>query len=465
MSNKYFEEYTPEEYKQLAVALTLANAKLQDMYMMKTHSDFQILQSRITEQVNKAEALRQIQENELTLNPKVVSYLFNSPAQAQQQAQQQLQQIQNPAPVGIPALAPVVEGEQKDEAPDAPVDGEQKADAPDDVDDEEKQLVYSMNTNMDSIGYAKSLERAEDKINEADENELREIIERTTDDLSLIGLSENVRKLLKEEKKKAEKKLNDIQLYDTEQVNILNDEYENVEQRRELNEQMDKINNSSYEDVIEILQNSKDILQRFTDKGLSDKAIDINKGIVRLAEKRLLRDDKPAVPAPKKGKKTRADWEKEVREQLGDVPNLGQSGMVNKDMLIEILEQNMTFEEADDFIKRGKQTKEQIKKLKERLIQLDAPATPVLIRTPSAPLSPRPTQSRPAINIPVLADEGKTTRKLIKKTEGKPTRKSIKKTEGKGLKYKKTPKKLLMVGSAHAGNNNKKMLKMLKRKK
>ena len=89
--------------------------------------------------------------------------------------------------------------------------------------------------------------------------------------------------------------------------------------------------------------------------------------------------------------------------------------------------------------------------LEKRLKRLtEETATPVLQRTKSRPLTPRPPgmPARPATNIPLLADEGKP-----------------KKTSGKGLKYKKTPKKLLMLGSAHAGNNNKKMLKMLKRKK
>ena len=374
MSNKYFEEYTPEEYKQLSVALTLANAKLQDMYMMKTHSDFQILQSRITEQVNKAEALRQIKENELTLNPKVVSYLFNSPAQAQQQAQQQLQQIQNPAPVGIPALPPVVEGEQKDEAPEQ---GEQKADAPEEEEDEDaRKTVDMLNLDMETEGYANSIEGVRKSIKEADDSLLKDYIEESQDYLMLKGLNENVRKLYNEQK--------------------------------------------------------------------------------NLAEAKLLENKKPAsAPAPKE-KKTRAYYEKKVRDKLGDVPNLGQSGMVNKDMLIEILEQNMNKAEADDFIKRGKQTKDEFKALKRRREKLDQAATPV---SRAEPETPRPETSRPATKIPMLADEGKKI-----KTSIRPFKKKTP-TQGKGLKYKKTPKKLLMVGSAHAGNNNKKMLKMLKRKK
>jgi hypothetical protein len=451
MSNKYFEEYTPEEYKQLAVALTLANAKLSDMYMLKQHSDFQILQSRITEQVNKAEALRQIKENELTLNPKVISYLFNSPAQEQQQAQQQLQQIQNPAPVGIPVLPPVlppvVDGEQKEEGELI----EEKADAPYIEDEDEKDFVDGLNTDMETIGYAKQLEVVKDKIERLNENELNGNINRVIDDLSLKGLSENVRKLFKEEKKLTEEKLNAIQIYDEQQVDELNADYANTSPMRELQEFKNKIDESSNEEVNEILQNSRNILQRLTNKGLSDTAKTIHQGIVVLAEKRLLGDDKPAKTT-KPAKLKRKDYEDMIREKLGDVPNLSQSGMIKVEGLIYILEQDLDKDEADKYIRAGKKRREEIrdemKKLNRRLIKLGEPATPVLRRTATPPSQPKPDASRPATNIPVLADE-----------------KRGKKSSGKGLKYKKTPKKLLMLGSAHAGNNNKKMLKMLKRKK
>jgi len=362
-SNSYFELKSPEEYKQLSVALTLANAKLEDMYMMKTHSDFQILQNRIQEQLNTTEALRQIKESELTLNPKVVSYLFNGPALAQQQAQQNLQQIQNPAPVGIPAIAPIEE--QKADPPDGEEKGEQDVV---DVEDDEIKNAEEINAGFRGKDLNAMLETLDEEVKEASRDELEDMVEEAEEKLKTKGLSDNAK------------------VYYTNQA-------------------------SSASFGLQVKPRPK--AEEDEDEGTNLKDL------------------------------TRNRLEEMVREKLGKVKLITQSNYAKKENLITILKQNMKRDEAEEYMREVKDDWDRMNEERKQTKDLEE------------------LQRKQELKdlMPDVRDA--VARKPIVKVKQKKKKKEAV-LAGKGLKYKKTPKKLLMVGSAHAGNNSRKLLKMLR---
>lgn len=364
-SNEYFELKSPEEYKQLSVALTLANAKLEDMMMMKTHADFQILQNRIQEQLNTTEALRQIKESELTLNPKVVSYLFNGPALAQQQAQQNLQQIQNPAPVGIPAIAPIEE--QKADPPD----GEEKegvdvVDVEDDEDlEDEIKNAEVINADFRGKDLNAMLERLDEELKESSRDDLEEMIEEAEEKLKIKGLSDKAK------------------LYYTNQA-------------------------SSASFGLQVKPRPK--AEEDEDEGTNLKDL------------------------------TRNRLEEMVREKLGKVKLITQSNYAKKENLITILKENMKRDEAEEYMRGVKDDWDRMNEERKQKKDLEE-----LQRKQELKDLMPDVRKRSGIKVKKKTKEGVLV--------------------GKGLKYQKTPKELLMVGSAHAGNNNKKMLKMLRKRR
>ena len=141
--NPFFTIKSPEEYRQLSVALSYARGRLSDKIKAEKLERYKLIKGSITEQLIKREALRQIAEFDNFLNKDVLNELLqNNEAQEQQQVNQNIAEIvpvggivippapvevEAPAPVEVEAPAPVEEEAPApvEEEPPAPVQEEE----------------------------------------------------------------------------------------------------------------------------------------------------------------------------------------------------------------------------------------------------------------------------------------------------------------------------------------------------
>lgn len=143
--NPFFTIKSPEEYQQLAIALSYARGRLSDKVKAEKLERYKLIKGSITEQLIKREALRQIAEFDNFLNKDVLNELLqNNEAQEQQQVNANVVEIAPvngnippppppPAPPAPPVEvgpAPVQEEEpapvQEEEPPGQGVGGERK---------------------------------------------------------------------------------------------------------------------------------------------------------------------------------------------------------------------------------------------------------------------------------------------------------------------------------------------------
>jgi len=130
--NPFFTIKSPEEYQQLAIALSYARGRLSDKVKAEKLERYKLLKGSITEQLIKREALRQIAEYDNFLDKNVLNELLqNNEAQEQQQVNANVieiapvngnfqppppppappVQVEEPVPVQVEEPAPVQEEE------------------------------------------------------------------------------------------------------------------------------------------------------------------------------------------------------------------------------------------------------------------------------------------------------------------------------------------------------------------
>jgi hypothetical protein len=135
VENPFFTIKSPEEYRQLSVALSYARGRLSDKIKAEKLERYKLIKGTITEQLIKREALRQLAEFDNFLSKNVLDELLeNNEAQEQQQINANVVEIAPvggivipPAPVEVEPPAPVeVEAPaQVQEEPPAPVEEEE----------------------------------------------------------------------------------------------------------------------------------------------------------------------------------------------------------------------------------------------------------------------------------------------------------------------------------------------------
>ena len=124
--NPFFTIKSPEEYRQLAIALSYARGRLSDKVKAEKLERYKLIKGSITEQLIKREALRQIAEFDNFLNKDILNELLeNNEAVEQQQINMNVAQIApiNGNPPPPPPPAPPVQVEE----PAPPVQEEEPA--------------------------------------------------------------------------------------------------------------------------------------------------------------------------------------------------------------------------------------------------------------------------------------------------------------------------------------------------
>ena len=146
--NPFFTIKSPEEYRQLAIALSYARGRLSDKVKAEKLERYKLIKGSITEQLIKREALRQIAEFDNFLNKDILNELLeNNEAVEQQQVNANVVEIapvngyvppppppppappvqeEEPAPVQEEEPAPVQEEEPAPPVQEEGVEGERK---------------------------------------------------------------------------------------------------------------------------------------------------------------------------------------------------------------------------------------------------------------------------------------------------------------------------------------------------